>query len=73
MGFLVGMGYSFRYSFPNFDCKSSQNELIVKVPNFDFVTQFIFLVGPQFGPWIGPKSSWPKRGLWSLRGLAGQV
>ena len=27
MGFLVGMGYWFLYSFPNFDCKSSQNEL----------------------------------------------
>ena len=29
-----------------------------------------FLVGPQFGPLLGPKYGWAKRGPW---GLAGRV
>ena len=31
---------------------------------------FFFLVGPQFGPLLGPKYGWAKRGP---RGLAGRV
>ena len=38
--------------------------------NLGFNSKIFFLVGPQFGPWIGPKSGWAK---WDPQGLVGRV